>query len=110
MVPYQKSYVFNLYTIVHTPCTVSGGAYSCTVCVRLGGGDAYCGSRREHSSCPNHRPGGTSWRRVARRRALRADAGALVMNAAGEGPGYLTPQGESGVIPVPPPGVVGKTR
>ena len=29
-------------------------------------------------------------------------------DAAGAGPGYLMLQGESGVIPVPPPGVVGK--
>ena len=36
--------------------------------------------------------------------------GALMMNAAGAGPGYLMPQGESGVIPVPPHGVAGKTR
>ena len=29
--------------------------------------------------------------------ALRADAGAIMMNAAGAGPGYLMLQGESGV-------------
>ena len=39
-----------------------------------------------------------------------APPGALMMNAAGEGPGYLMLQGESGVIPVPPHGVAGKTR
>ena len=44
------------------------------------------------------------------RRALRADAGALMVNAAGAGPGYHMLQGESGVIPVPPQGVVGKPR
>ena len=37
-----------------------------------------------------------------------AQGAAIVMNAAGEGPGYHMLQGESGVIPVPPHGVVGK--
>jgi len=33
-----------------------------------------------------------------------------VLNAAGAGPGYHMLQGEAGVIPVPPPGVVGKNK
>jgi len=45
-----------------------------------------------------------------RKHATTADADiSTEPNAAGAGPGYHMLQGESGVIPVPPHGVVGKT-